>query len=342
MIEGLVRRAGRSLRQTPRTVPPLHPADADPLRRTLAERGWLVLPGLIGAAEVQALRSDLAGVFRLHGWLAEETGRDLVPNALRRDGVPGWWRFAEDVQRCESFHRLAHHPALTGHLESLVQSPLLNHPRRHLVVVHPEFWVPPYQDFTHIQGTPDFLTAYVALADDEGEASLSLLSGPPSQEGVRELHVLPTKGVAAHTQADDSWTDVSLSAGDVVVAHALTVRRFNRNRGREVTLFPQYRYQSADLPVVKASLKPEHYPRLPDWAQLVQGWGSSRWVAPPLAPRLVPYVMPHRLEEWHTVVAADHPQLRRQGRPERERRGQPDPEDAGHGATMIIDDEEAR
>lgn len=282
-------------------------ADREALRREMRSEGHFVLRGLLPAGAVCGVRRDLARVYAEHGWLARGgEPDDLRPAGRRRDGAPGWWRFAEDVQRLESFHRLAHHPALTGLADRLVGDKVLHHGRRHLTAVNPEFWVPPHQEWTHIQGAVDFYTAFVPFTPfgGDGGGTLRVLreDGP---RRLRALHLLPTRGVEAKVgSGEGEWVDHELEPGDVVVLHSLVTREITENRTDGIKLAALYRFQSRKLPVVKASIKPEHYPRLPDWPVITKGWKSRRWIQPPLIPRLVQYKMPPTIETWHEVLEA--------------------------------------
>ncbi|MFI6522285.1 phytanoyl-CoA dioxygenase family protein [Spirillospora sp. NPDC050679] len=274
------------------------------VRDRIGDTGYAVLRGLLPPEAVALVRRELAGVYRAQGWLAP--GRDpsdLVPDRARRDGAPGWFRFAEDVQRLESFHRLAHHPALAGAMEEIVGGRVLNHPRRHLTAVNPGFWVPPHQEYTYVQGTVDFFTAFVPLTEfGPGTARLRVLRETGGRT-VRPLRVLDSHGVQAETgPAEDDWEDLPVAPGDVVVLHSLAVREITENLAGGIGLAALYRFQSRRLPVVKASLKPEHYPRLPDWDRITSGWSSRRWILPPLLPRMTPYRLPEELETWHEVL----------------------------------------
>ena len=113
----------------------------DDIVRALRTDGYAVVPGLLPADDVAEVRDDIANVYQNHGWLAaDKPAAELVPDQRRRDGVPGWWRFAEDVQRLERFHRLAHDSALTSLATAIVGAPVLHHSRRHLTIVNPSFW----------------------------------------------------------------------------------------------------------------------------------------------------------------------------------------------------------
>lgn len=268
----------------------------------LATDGFAVFRSLLPAGTVHQVRTEIADVYARHGWLAPgaEPG-ELRPDGRRRDGAPGWWRFAEDIQRLESFHRLAHHPALRSLMATVVGGPVLTHSRRHLTIVNPEFWVPPHQEYTYVQGAVDFFTAVVPFTPF-GDSRLRVLRerGP---RRIRPLRVLPTRGVEAVVDpAEDSWSELHLDVGDVVVVHSLTTRSFTENTSPLIRLAAQYRFQSRRLPVVKASLKPEHYPRLPDWKHITRGWRTRRWIVPPLFPRLTEYRMPAELQTWHEVL----------------------------------------
>lgn len=281
-------------------------ADRDTLVREMGS-GYVVVRGLLPPDEVTRVRAGVAGVYDSHGWLAPGTDPGLLrPDGRRRDGAPGWWRFAEDIQRLESFHRLAHHPALTGLADRLVGEKVLHHGRRHLTIVNPEFWVPPHQEWTYIQGAVDTYTAFVPLTPigGDGGATLRVLeeSGP---RALRPLHLLPTRGVEAKVgSGEGSWVDLALEPGDAVILHSLTTREVTENTTDSIRLAALYRFQARKAPVVKASIKPEHYPRLPDWPTITKGWSTRKWVQPPMLPKLVDYRMPPTVETWHEVLPA--------------------------------------
>ncbi|WP_283133094.1 phytanoyl-CoA dioxygenase family protein [Rhizohabitans arisaemae] len=280
-------------------------AGGETVRARLRDHGYFVVRGLLPADAVHAVRRDISAVYGAHGWLSPDADpSDLLPDARRRDGAPGWWRFAEDIQRLESFHRLAHHRALGSLMATIIGGNVLNHPRRHLTIVNPEFWVPPHQEYTYIQGTVDFFTAFVPFTTlTPGAGALRILQEDDLRR-IRPLRILPTRGVEARVdETEGTWAEFALVPGDVVVMHSLVTRGLAENTGPAIQLAAQYRFQSRRLPVVKASLKPEHYPRLPDWPQITRGWSSRKWITPPLVPRLVPYTMPSELETWHETLA---------------------------------------
>jgi hypothetical protein len=274
------------------------------LRDQVRARGYAVLPRLLPDSEVARVRDAVTAVYDQHGWLApgEHGEAGPAPDGSRRDGVPGWWRFIQDVQSLEAFHRLAHHPALTGATSAVLGSRPVNHPRRHLTPVNPGFWVPPHQEFTYIQGTPDFITAFVPLTTFAAD-ECALRLATTFERAVRPLRRTATAGVEALLTGDVGWETVALRPGDVVLIHSLALREVTENATGALKLAAQYRYQPARTPICKASLKPEHYPRLPDWNVIAKGWRSRRWIVPPMLPRLVEYRMPPTIETWHEVFA---------------------------------------
>jgi hypothetical protein len=275
------------------------------LRDEVRTRGFAVLPAVLPAADVAAVRDTIAAVYDRHGWLdPASTGDRLVPAGRRRDGVPGWWRFVQDIQSLESFHRLAHHPALGKAVESVVGRRPLNHPRRHLTPVNPRFWVPAHQEYTYIQGTVDFVTAFVPFTDfPAGGCELRLATS--RERTVRPLRRTATAGVEASVPDGVRWQTVPVCPGDVVLIHSLALREITENTTDLLKLAAQYRFQPRRTPICKASIKPEHYPRLPDWDVISKGWRSKRWIVPPLLPRLVEYRMPPTIETWHQVFEQD-------------------------------------
>ncbi|MET7463076.1 phytanoyl-CoA dioxygenase family protein [Nonomuraea sp. NPDC005501] len=286
------------------------PIAGDPvaLRRRLREDGMLLFRGLLPEARLAELRARFTEVLRRHDWLAtgEDTDGDggLRPAANRRDGSPRWWRMYEDLQRVELMHELAHAPRLVEAMRAVLGKPLLNHTRRQVSLVHPGFWIPPHQEHTYVQGTPDVLTAWVPFtAFPEDGGTLRVLR-ERSVPGVRPLTVLDTGGVEAVVEPGegDWWRAPALGPGDVVVMHALATRALDENVSPYLRGAVEYRYQSSREPVCFASLRPHHYPRVPGWEELAAGWSERRWLRVPLRVRQVDFLLPDRQESWHELL----------------------------------------
>lgn len=281
--------------------------DAAALRLRLREHGMLLFRGLLPEARLAELRARFAAVLRRHDWLAgagdggDEGGGELRPAANRRDGSPRWWRMYEDLQRVELMHELAHTPRLVEVMTAILGKPLLNHTRRQVSLVHPGFWIPPHQEHTYVQGTPDVLTAWVPFTPFPADGGSLRVLRERAVPGVRPLTVLDSGGVEAVVEAgeDHWWRAPALGPGDVVVVHALATRAVDENVSPYLRGAVEYRYQSAREPVCFASLRPHHYPRVPGWEELAAGWSQRRWLRVPLRVRQVDFLLPERQETWH-------------------------------------------
>ncbi|WP_344577041.1 phytanoyl-CoA dioxygenase family protein [Nonomuraea roseoviolacea] len=290
------------------------PVAGDPaeLRRRLREHGMLLFRGLLPERRLAELRARFTEVLRRHDWLADDSGggaagtegEGLRPAANRRDGSPRWWRMYEDLQKVELMHRAAHAPQLVEVMRAVLGKPLLNHTRRQVSLVHPGFWVPPHQEHTYVQGTPDVLTAWVPFTPfPAGRGTLRVLR-ERAVPGVRPLTVLDTGGVEARIEPDegDWWRAPDLGPGDVVVMHALATRAVDENVTPYLRGAVEYRYQSAREPVCFASLRPHHYPRVPGWEEIAAGWSQRRWLRVPLRVRQVDFLLPDNQETWHELL----------------------------------------
>ncbi|MBN6051723.1 phytanoyl-CoA dioxygenase family protein, partial [Nonomuraea sp. RK-328] len=296
------------------------PVAGDPaeLRRRLREHGMLLFRGLLPEGRVAELCARFTEVLRRHDWLAADTtgtpdtadiggaGTEdgLRPAANRRDGSPRWWRMYEDLQKVELMHRMAHAPRLVEVMRTILGKPLLNHTRRQVSLVHPGFWIPPHQEHTYVQGTPDVLTAWVPFTTfPAGPGTLRVLR-ERAVPGVRPLTVLETGGVEARVEPGegDWWRAPDLGPGDVVVMHALATRAVDENVSPYLRGAVEYRYQSAREPVCFASLRPHHYPRVPGWEEIAAGWSERRWLRVPLRVRQVDFLLPDNQETWHELL----------------------------------------
>jgi hypothetical protein len=277
---------------------PTAPARAQELRR----RGFAHVESLLPADLVVDVAERVRDVLAGHGWVERDGARSWTSTRRVRDGSPGWWEMYEDVQRLEALHRLAHHPDLVAAVEAVVGGRVLNHPRRVVRVVQPAFWVPPYQEFLPVQGTPDVITAVVPLHDDP--SSLRLLREDGARH-LRPVHELPaTGGVTAQAPGldDPAWAAPVVRPGDVTLVHGMTVQACVENTTDELRVAALFRLQRRTEPVCKASLKPHHYSRLPDWPSMTEGWSDRRWVRVPRVRRNARFVLPTAIDQWAASV----------------------------------------
>jgi hypothetical protein len=101
-------------------------------------------------------------------------------------------------------------------------------------------------------------------------------------------------------EEDDSrWVTLALSPGDVALYHGLAIHHVTPDRSEYITMGCEYRYQLEEDPVCLASVKPHHFPRIPDWGKLSMRWSSKAWIPATEDLNFVPYLMPRSLETWH-------------------------------------------
>jgi hypothetical protein len=258
------------------------------------EDGYLFFRRLFDPASVREVRADIACALQPLGWLAPGTDPDeAVPGDLiRREADANWWDGYAAIQRQESFHRLAHHPAALHPVRALAGDDVLVHPRKIARVTYPGsgFPTPPHQDFPLIQGGADVFTLWLPFGDCSAEmGGLRVLEGS-HREGLRPtvLGVHGVGGVGVDVAEDDPrWRTAEYECGDAVLFLSFTVHWAPANESDRVRLSGDYRYQSVREPVVAGSLGPHGYPAIPGWDDLAAGWSSPEWISVPPSPRLV-------------------------------------------------------
>lgn len=281
------------------------PVTRDGIRERLAADGYLVLPGLVDPAELAALRLRFLTTVAHWDWLDATAETEAArPRRPRQEGGAGWWRPYTGLQSVEAFHRLAHHRNLLATMRALVGDDVFPHPRRIVSLVFPGFVVPAHQDFSYVQGSVDTFTVWLPL-DPRPEVTAPVRVLPAAgPRRLRPLRLMPNRGVTTDLADDDPrWLTVPLSLGDALVYHSLTDHAVGPNVSASIGLACEFRYQSAREPVCRGSLKPHHYPRLPDWSVLAKGWSSRRWVRSPRRPHRVEFAMPQSFATWHQELA---------------------------------------
>ncbi|HEX9888415.1 MAG TPA: phytanoyl-CoA dioxygenase family protein [Nitriliruptorales bacterium] len=302
--------------------------DRTALRARLGEDGYLYFPRLVDPAPVRALRSSILAELAQRGWLAAGSDpEDALPDDVIRAEVvrsqeeleaalqeDGWFGGYRAIQRLEAFHRLAFDDDLVGTVRTLLGDDAFPHPRKIARVVYPSdptLTTAPHQDYTHIQGTADFVTCWLPLGDySRGAGGLRILRASGAN-GVYPVEAADGAGGIGSKVASDGpgWLTTDFHAGDVLLFHSLTVHAGSPNTSQALRLSVDYRFQSASQPITSASLKPHMHPRVPDWPDLIDGWETTRWIVPPTGMRVVEWMPPDVTAEdglaaWHRQMPA--------------------------------------
>ena len=251
--------------------------------------GYLFFRGRLPEEPLLALRREILHIIEDHGLLAGGADPEAGPpddavadlGALADTPLVGGCTdpIYRDVQRLESFHRLAHHPDLLAIYEALFDGPVVPHPRNIARVLLPgpqARATPPHQDFIHVQGATQTWTAWFPLGDCPRDlGGLSVLRAS-HRKGV--LAVGPAEGagglVTQLCRGEDDWLEIDYAAGDVLTFPSTTVHKGLPNqRPDRIRLSCDFRYQSADEPIEEKSLLPHR--EVLTWEEVYAGWGEG-------------------------------------------------------------------
>ena len=257
--------------------------DSAALRRRADRDGYLFLRDLVDKEAILATRRAIPGLLKAVGWI--DDGADPVEAITTHPaliaGTPEFIPIYDTIQRLESFHTLAHDPAIFALLEDLLGPAVLLQPSNIARVIFPtglEHTTPAHQDFVHIQGTPDVWTAWLPLGDCPHElGGLSVLSGSHRFGVLPVSRSLGAGGLRTHyEEIGGEWVSSPFQLGDVLFFHSHTVHQGLPNRsGNRLRLSADYRYQRAADPVMEKVLTP-HQGRL-SWEEVYKGWKSDQY-----------------------------------------------------------------
>ena len=253
------------------------------LRARALDEGYLFLPRLLPKARIMLLRRDICAILDQVGWLDAGTAPldAISTQEARIIGTPEFNPIYDAIQRLESFHTMAHHPALLQVAAALLGERAMPQPSIIARAMFPDkldYTTPPHQDFVLVQGTPDVWTAWIPLGPCPVDlGGLAVLRGS-HRHGILPVH--PEKG-AGGSSVDDAWLDgdwVSspFAFGDTLLFHSKTVHRGLPNlSGNHIRLSVDYRYQKTTDKIMVKNLG-VHQGRL-TWEQVYAGWQSEEF-----------------------------------------------------------------
>lgn len=269
--------------------------DTEALSRRLYEEGYLFLRDGFDKSLVDRLRSEIMAVVARHGWTADGSDpADLMPSREPLlENAPEWWPVYKDIQKLESFHRLAYDENVTGILERLFGEEVVVHLRKIARLNYPvpeRSTTPFHQDMPLIGGTIDFFTCWSPLADVPAEGGGLRLLPRSHLKGLRRVHFDRTKEAAGLAWVDvdeeeaQTWVSADFRAGDMLLFHSLVVHAGVPNRSKRIRVSVDYRYQPASETVNSLSMEPHYYERsfdVPPWEEFTEGWTSLDWIKTP-------------------------------------------------------------
>ena len=239
--------------------------------------------GLVPQAAIRQLRGDITAILDAVGWL--DAGTDplaaISTQQARLMGTPEFTPIYDTIQKLESFHTMAHHPALLQVAEALLGERGMPQPSAISRVMFPaklEHTTPPHQDFILVQGTPEVWTAWIPL----GPCPVDL-GGLAVLRGSHERGILPVHGAKGagglRVQAawlDGDWRSSPFATGDTLFFHSKTVHQGLPNiSGNRIRLSVDYRYQKMGAKIMDKNLG-VHQGRV-TWEEVYAGWKSDRF-----------------------------------------------------------------
>ena len=259
--------------------------DAGALRRRVDEEGYLFFRRLIEPQVIRDIRSRAFEVFREAGWLSSDAPlADGIANTSHTcvEGDAEYWPVYNNLQKLESWHRLALSPAIMSVMENIFDEPVMAHFWKVGRIMFPQnttFMTPAHQDWMFNQGTTETYTCWMPIGDCPRElGGLTILPGT-HKKGLYEYYpAYGTGGITVHQ--DDMrghWLTTDFEAGDALVFHSLNLHRSLPNLTPDRLRFSaDFRYQAASQPMAEDVFGP-HGGVITGltWEEIYDGWESD-------------------------------------------------------------------
>jgi ectoine hydroxylase-related dioxygenase (phytanoyl-CoA dioxygenase family) len=224
---------------------------ASTLREEIDARGYALIRGVLPRDVITRLLGEITQILSAEGWLLPghnplECTADL--SAACSDSDPAFKHVYQSIFDLESFHALPHHPALQQVMKMLVGNSLAIHPKPIGRLVFPrseQLTLNAYHDDRAIGEDNECFAVWIPLHDCPADVgSLQVLEG---SHRLRHLHHedenLHLPEVSARADAEGDWVAGQINAGDVLIAHILTVHTASPNLSNRLRVSLDCRFQ---------------------------------------------------------------------------------------------------
>jgi ectoine hydroxylase-related dioxygenase (phytanoyl-CoA dioxygenase family) len=229
------------------------------LKKEMNSKGYLLIRGLLPTKNVSHLLDEILQTVQTAAWLMPGSNlseRIANDSAKCGDSDPSFNLVYEQVFRLESFHALAHHPALRQVMNLLVGPRLLIHPKPIGRLIFPNcerFVIHAHQDHQSIAGDPESFTAWMPLHDCPVELGpLRILEGS-HHFGLQDIDS-QTGIIPEEAARGAEWVGGQINAGDVLIFHSLTVHAASPNTSRQLRISMDCRFQDSERVLDPANL----------------------------------------------------------------------------------------
>ena len=254
-------------------------ADHDAIQKKMAEDGYIFLKSVVDPEILLALRHQITAICERHGWM--ESNQDhrkcISDHTPVVESDEAYLPIYSEIQRLESFHGLAHEPAIMNAMRAVVGETAFPHPLSICRLVFPDnhAWATPaHQDFPNNQGTQDLYASWIPLVEcPQTSGSLAILRGS-NKLGLLPLEYSLGAGHRRcifdqrHEQLD--WVSSDLELGDMLIFHSLTVHKSLENQSAAMRISVDYRFQQEGESMSRACLRPHFSPD--SWERIYRDW----------------------------------------------------------------------
>ena len=234
-------------------VKPFREVDArdlqsDSMKDELNTNGHLLIRGLLPGEDLNRLLGEITQIVYDAGWLLpDHSPAERVADAAAACGDPdtGYKSVYKQIFSLESFHTLAHHPALRQAMHLLVGPRLLIHPKPIGRLMFPnceQFVIREHQDYGVNDGDSESFTAWIPLHDCPPELGPLQVLEASHRFGLQEANA-DTGYIPRETARGRNWVGGQINAGDVLMFHRLTVHRATANISRQIRISMDCRFQ---------------------------------------------------------------------------------------------------